>query len=158
MNPITAAVLKAGLITPTQLQEMKRFSPAIDPDAEAGEPADLETAASLVEQAFQSEEYVLIRETDLEAVRQYVETASLGMLHLEMGDEVADLEVKYGKTAGGEFIVAWSGESIAAAMTNGQTYLQVPPSSHVFFKDVRELFFGEQKAFMVCKPSVVEPA
>jgi len=157
MNPITAAVLKAGLISPAQLQEMKRFSPSIDQDAEAEAPVDLETAAALVEQAFQSEEYVVIRETDLESIRQYAETATLGILHLEMNDEIADIEVTYGKTPTGEFIVAWKGESIAAAMTNGQTYLKAYPPSRVFFNDVRELFFGEQKAFMVCKPSVVEP-
>ena len=42
-------------------------------------------------------------------------------------------------------------------LTNGRTYLVVD-DTHVFFKDVRELFFGEQKAFMVCTPSTVEHA
>jgi hypothetical protein len=157
MNPVTAAVLKSGLISQAQLAEMKRFSPTIDQEAEVGEPVSLEVAAQLLEEAFQSEQYVLVRETDLEVVRKYAETAKSGMLHVEVSEEQkADIEVTYGKTTLGAYIIAWKSESIAEALTNGLTYL-VEGSTKVFFKEVRELFFGEQKAFMICVPSSVEP-
>lgn len=162
MHPITAAVLKAGLISPEQLREMKRISPVIDRTAEVSSPVDLELAAKIVEDALESEQYVIVRETDLEAVRQYVETATTGILHLEADDKSTDLEVTYGRTPIGEFIIAWKSEGIAEMMTNGLTYLVVPGGPgpgllRVFFQDVRELFFGEQKAFMVCRPSTMEP-
>lgn len=157
MNPITLAVLKAGLISPAMLKEMKRISPLIAPDAEVGEPVDLDLAVRFVEDALQSDEYVLVRETDLESVRQYVETTRTLTLHIEDGPESSgDIEVTVGVTPLGEYIVAWKGESIRTMMTNGMTYL-VDGNVRVFFRDVRELFFGEYKAFMVCTPSVREP-
>jgi hypothetical protein len=158
MNPLTTAVLKTGLITPEMLREIKRFSPVIDPEAETEEPKDLAEVVALIDTALQSEQYVLVRETDLEVVRQYAETVvRQARLHIEHEEEKSDVEVSYGKTALGEFIIAWKSESIRDMLTNGRTYLVVD-DTHVFFKDVRELFFGEQKAFMVCTPSTVEHA
>jgi hypothetical protein len=158
MNPLTEAVLKAGLVSPSMLREMKRISPVIDPEAEAEEPKSLEEAVKLIDDALQSEQYVLVRETDLEVVRQYADTVRTTVLHVEVEDGTeSDMDVTYGKTPLGEFIIAWKSESIRDMMTNGLTYL-VENGTHVFFKDVRELFFGEQKAFMVCVPSTVEHA
>lgn len=156
MNPITEAVLRAGIISPSQLAEMKRISPVIDREAQVGEPLDLEVAARIVSEALESEQYALVRETDLEVVRQYAETTTTGILHVEEGTESTDFEVTYGRTPMGGFIIAWKSESIAGMMTNGQTYLVVG-AERVFFKDVRELFFGAKKAFMVCSHSTTEP-
>ena len=156
MNPITEAVLRAGIISPAQLAEMKRISPVIDREATVGEPLDLEAAAKIVADAMESEQYALVRETDLEVVRQYAETTATATLHVEEGSESTDFEVTYGRTPMGGYIIAWKSESIAEMMTNGLTYLTVG-ATHVFFKDVRELFFGSKKAFMVCTPSVTEP-
>ena len=157
MNPITAAVLKAGLISPAMLREMKRISPSLDQDAEAETPVDLDMAAKLVEDALQSEKYVIVRETDLEVLRQYTTTAQQTILHVEPEPgEGVDIEVSYGKTPIGEYIIAWRSDDLQVLMTNGLTYL-VEGTTHVYFHDVRELFFGEQKSFVVCSPSVVEP-
>jgi hypothetical protein len=156
MNPITEAVLRAGIISPAQLAEMKRISAVIDREATVGEPLDLEVAARIVAEALESEQYALVRETDLEVVRQYAETATTGLLHVEEGDQSTDFEVTYGRTPLGGFVIAWKSESIATMMTNGRTYL-VHDGVHVFFSDVRELFFGTTKAFMVCVPSLTEP-
>ena len=152
---MTQAVLAAGLVNQSQLEEMKRWSPTLSPDAEASEPKTLEEAASMVARVLQSEGYVLMRETDLEVMNQFTATMTRGMLHIELGDEQAEFEVTYGRTPLGEIIISWRTESIKDAMVNGQTYL-IDGASRVFFKDVRELFFGEHKAFMVCIPSLVE--
>lgn len=147
MNPITEAVLKAGLITPAQLQEMKRFSAVIDPEAEVGEAMPLDMAAKYVEDALQSDKYVLVRETDLAVLAQYTETARKGNLHLDQNV----IEVTFGMTPLGEYIIAWKSESIAELMLDAGTYLD-DDGMDVYFRDVRELFFGEHKAFMVCVP------
>ncbi len=155
MTPLTNAVLKAGIVSPEMLKEMQRFNPGLK-EAHASEtPVDLETASSLIVSALNSEEYVLVRETDLEAVRQYLATMRGGLLHLDTGEQNTDIDVSFGKTKLGEYVIAWTSESIEQMMTNGLSYL-VEDDKRVFFKDVRDLFFGDQKAFMVCVASSVE--
>jgi hypothetical protein len=155
MTPLTSAVLKAGIVSPDMLKEMQRFNPGLKQVEAAETPVDLETAANLIVAALNSEEYVLVRETDLEAVRQYLSTTQTGLLHLDTGQQDTDLDVTYGTTKLGEYIIAWTNESIQEMMTNGLSYLEVD-GKHVYFKDVRDLFFGDQKAFMVCVPSTTE--
>lgn len=156
VGSMTQAVIAAGLVNQAQLDEMKRWNPALAPVVdEVPPPKTLEEAAELVVEALQSEGYALVRETDLEVVHQYAATVTRGTLHLEVGTEGTDFEVTYGKTPIGEFIISWRSESIKDAMVNGQTYL-IDGNTRVFFNDIRELFFGEQKAFMVCVPATVE--
>lgn len=150
MNPIVSAVLKAGLISPTQLEEMKRISAVIDRTAEVNEPVELDLAAKYVQDALESERYVIMRETNLEVLQQYLQAQRTGILHLNQ----TDVDVSYGKTPLGEFIIAWTSESIAELMLDEATELQTAEGDRVHFRDVRELFFGEHKAFMVCVPSV----
>lgn len=155
---MTQAVLRAGLVNENQLAEMKRWAPpSLDPDAVVEEPKTLEEAATLVSEALQSEGYVLMRETDLAVLKQYVETMQRSILHL-VPDESSegDIDVTFGRTPLGEYIIPWRSESIRDMMTNGVSYL-IDGGHRVFFNDVRELFFGPEKAFMVCKPSAVEP-
>lgn len=152
---MTKAVLAAGLVNQAQLEEMKRWSPTLDPEAETSEPKTLEEAAALVSHALQSEGYVLARQTDLEAMNQFMATMTKGTLHLEVDDDSTEFEITFGKTPLGDFIIAWRTESIKDAMVNGQTYL-IDGATRVFFQDVPELFFGEHKDFMVCVPSLVE--
>lgn len=164
MKTVTEAVLKAGLIDENTLAEMKRMSPVIDRDAVTEAPKDLETAGNFIADALESDGYVRVRETDLEAVRQYIDTAKRGILHLaaqvtQENDEPVltetDIEVTYGTTPLGDYIIAWQADSIAAMMTNGLTHMRIDGRS-VYFKDARDLFFGKQKAFMVCVVSSVE--
>ncbi len=163
MNPMTKAVLRAGLISPNMLDEVKRFSITLDPNAKVEEPKDLGTAAKIIADALEQADMTVIRETDLAVLRQYIGTSTLGTLHVEiMEAPPAEFEVTYGKAQLGEYIIAWKGESIGEAICNGMTYLvvNVPKGTlrdlyeekKVFFKDVRELWFGENKAFMLCTP------
>lgn len=151
MHPIIDVILKAGLLSKQQLEEMKRISPVIDRDAEVGEPVDLELASRLVLDALEREEYVLVRETDLEVLRQYASSAKSGALYIEGEDGHTSFDVTFGRTTMGDYVIAWRGESIKELMTNGLTHL-LDGVEPIYFQDVRELFFGEQKAFMVCVP------
>lgn len=156
---MTKAVLKAGLITPNMLREMKRFSPFIDRDAEVEEPKELEAAAKIIADALESQEYTIVRETDLDVLRQYIESHVDGTLHVEdvAEEEPMEFEVSYCVAKTGEYIIAWTADSIADLLTNGATYLRTAVGSNGFirdvhFKDVRELWYGEKKAFVVCVP------
>lgn len=154
---ITRAVVAAGLVSREQIEEMKRWSPVL----EAADLSDTSTPAAspdealaLINEALHSEGYAVVRETDLEVIHQYAATATRGTLHLEVDDQQTDVEVLFGKTALGEYVIAWHSESIKDAVVNGASFLR-DGDAVVFFHDVRELFFGTHKAFMVCIPAEV---
>ncbi len=150
---MTEAVLRAGLVSPTQLDEFRRWNPNIAENAEpAPEPRPLEESAQIIAEALQSEGYVLLRETDLEALHQYIATTTRGRLHIELpGQDPIEFEISFGKTKTGDFIIPWRGDNIYDALANGLTYLSVG-EDQIFFSEVRELFYGEHKTFMVCVP------
>jgi hypothetical protein len=119
-----------------------------------------------IEEALQDEGLVLTRETDLEVINYFLSTAGRGILHIVMEaegeeDQTADIECVYGMTALGEYIIQWRSDSIEDVMTNGKSYLQptpgpmrlVPEGDPVYFSRVREVFFGQTKAFVICTPS-----
>lgn len=154
MNPIVAAVLKTGLLDKQVLSEMRRWGVDIDEPFNTPKRSPEEIAA-VIEEALQSEGYVLTKETDLEALRQYLSTNRRGMLHVGLlrDDDMQeiDVEVSYGKTSLGDYIIGWRSEAIEDVMTNGVTYL-IEDGHRVYFHAIRELFFGDVKAFMVCTP------
>jgi hypothetical protein len=157
------AVLKAGLLGENALREMKKFSVSIDPDAKSEDPKDLDTAATIIASAISEEGYVMVRETDLEILHQYAESARRGRLHLEIDSDVepsgitsTDLDITFGKSKMGEYLIAWRSESIEDMLTNGRSYLQVD-DQRIFFGRIRELFYGDTKAFLACYPSATEP-
>lgn len=169
MNPLAVAAVKAGLIDKVLLAEFKRWKAPIEiPDDVPDAPKTMEEAAAAIEEVLQSDVFVLTRETDLEIFRQYMTTQKLGSLHVEvpvdptapLGLEmtVAELTVTFGVTPMGEYIIPWRSDSIRQEMTNGMTYLiadQVA-RTRVFFKDLREVYYGDVKAFMVCSPSLID--
>lgn len=161
MKSLSTAVVASGLISPNTLAEMRRFSPTVGDAAVAGEPVPLEDAAASLSKVVQEADYVAVRETDLDVVQMYLKSQKDGILHIEMTSAEdrtrADFPISYGRTRMGEFIIPWSTPTIADAMTNGFTYLSAPVeggTEKVYFDDVRELYFDDTKAFMVCRPSV----
>lgn len=157
MKPLSTAVVDAGLVPPNALAEMQRFRPSLEPVQGPADTVPLAEAAAHLSKAVQGDP-LEVRETDLDAVQTYLRTQKEGTLHLELGDtngaSSAAFPVTYGRTKLGEFIIAWSNDSIKDAMTNGMTFLEMGPNEHVFFDDVRELYYDETKAFMVCRPLV----
>lgn len=120
-----------------------------------------------IEEALQAEGLVLTRETDLEAVNWYLADQRQGELTVvleevsEEGAKVihqATIACTFGLTPLGEFIIRWHSEAIEDVMTNGRTFLSfVSPETlgervEIYFNRVREVFFGETKAFIICTP------
>lgn len=161
MNPIANAVLSTGLVDPQVLAELRRWGGVpFEPPAPEPLPRSAEEVAVRIRGALESEGYVLVRETDLAAVDQYTSSMMPGILHLvldvdaEMQD--ADVPITFGRTPLGEYIIPWRSAGIQDVLANGMTYLVEGPQ-RVFFREVRELFFGETKAFMICTPGGTEP-
>lgn len=118
--------------------------------------SSLEEIAGRIEEALQSEGLVISRETDLEAVSDYLNSQLTGTLHVVVEAdgqaEEADIPVNFGMNALGEYIIRYHSEGIEDVMTNGRTYLQTK-NFQIYFSNARELFFGDKKVFLVCKPS-----
>lgn len=108
-----------------------------------------------MEEALQSEGLVLTRETDFAVIDHYLRSQLPATLHIVLesdeGDVETDVECTYGRTPMGEYIIRWYSESIEDVMTNGKTCLIVKDYP-VYFSAMREAFFGETKAFIICTP------
>ena len=151
MKPLVEVVVKAGLLDENALAEMRRFGAPVEDAKVLEEPPTLSKLSEEIAEIIQREGFVLTRETDLEIVQQYASTARPGTLYIQetLDGPVAEAAVVYGKTPTGGYIFPWRSDSIQEMMTNGLTYL-LEGEAQVFFGSMRELVFGDHKAFMVC--------
>ncbi len=82
------------------------------------------------------------------------------MLHLESElDASATFPVTFSKLMTGEYVLPYRGDNLRDLLTNGVSYLEfrAPPTmNRIFFKEVREVFYGEMKGFLVCTHSTIE--
>lgn len=156
MNRLAAVVLRSGIVPEEKIAEMKKWGLIEEPlESPYPPPADGKQLVQQLDQALQDEDMVLIRETELESLNSYLSSQQLGQLHLfDPETEIeTDIQVVYGRTKVGEYVLPWSSESIEVMLTNGSTYLTNAQGERVFFTTVRELFFGQQKSFVVCSVS-----
>ena len=159
MKPIAVAVVCSGLVSSETLSEIRRWGLPIDfvePDRVISNPRQI---ADLIQNALEGEDQVKISETDLDVLTRFLDPKHQreGTLVVRSGDQKSTSKVLYCVTPLGEFAIPWVSESISDLMTNGQTYLRFKTcegeNEHVKFIDVREVFFGDRKAFMVCAPA-----
>lgn len=161
MSQLTEIILKAGILSPEALSELKKWRlPVGDVDpsslSEFSAPPTPKSISEAIATAIEDEGYVLTRETDLEAIPQYLETMKPAVLHAVLEDgETAEFEVHVGKTATGDWIMPWRSETITDILANGETYLR-HGGKRIYFSQARELFYGQRKAFVVCTPATVE--
>ncbi len=161
MSQLTDIIIKSGIIPQNVLSEVKRWGlPAgedIQPPNELEPDMSVQQLCNKIDEGVQSQGYILTRETDLEAVKQYLETMTPATLHLVMEDEKAsNFTVHVGRNPVGEFIIPWRSDNITDLLTDGQSYLKVDKEKY-YFSSARELFYGQNKAFIVCTPSTKEP-
>ena len=160
-SEVTKTVLQAGLVADSVVEELGRWGmpiPVVVPGSIA--PESVSTA---LERAMTEEGYVEVKETDLEVLQHYLKTQKSGTLHFELLEGTSEnFEISYGLTPFGEYIIPWTDSDISDAMTNGLTYLEIPDACNdagvvlstkrVAIHTVRELYYGDIKAFMVCAP------
>jgi hypothetical protein len=164
MHSIAQAVVQSGLLSEETLAEFRRWGHPIE--APPPIPKSLDEVVLAIEQALQEEGLVVTRETDLEAVATYLTEQRSGVLHVVLGEGAerveTDIPCSYSYSKMGDYLIRWHADSIEEVLTNGETYLlahsltlngspDVPDK--VFFNRVREVFFGETKAFIVCTPT-----
>lgn len=161
MSQLTEIIIKAGLVPPNTLAEIRRWAPLLtDPNSQP--PTELESEMSVkvlcdsIDEVLQSAGYVIVRETDLTVLPQYLQTMMPGVLHIKLEDDsIQKFSVQVGRLPSGEFVIPWRSDDISELLTDGQTFLRIDKEKY-FFSDARELFYGNNKAFIVCKPSTKE--
>ena len=160
MRPVAVAVIRAGLVPEEVLAEFKRWKLPISVVVE--EPKDVlqdpKQIVNVIRDALESAEQVHVRDTDLDILQRFLDPQyqRMGKLIIKDGDEKATAKVNFCLTPLGEYTIPWRSDSIFDLMTNGETHLRYSDpdgTSHsVHFSDVREVFIGDRKAFMVCTP------
>lgn len=103
-----------------------------------------------IERAIQDDEG--IKETDLEAYRQYRKTQVPALIYLSVNHEIHVLDIIVGFTARRELMIPWwgkFGEDVNDVLTNGQTHIEIG-DEELYPQSVSELFYGDTKVFLVC--------
>src|SRR3990172_3097284 len=104
MSQLTDIILKAGILSPGALEELRRWRlPVGDAVAltEYETPPTPESISLAIADAIEGEGYVLTRETDLEAIPQYLQTMRPAVLHVVLEDGAGnepEFEVQVGQT------------------------------------------------------------
>lgn len=159
MSELASILIRSGIIQSQMIEEMKRWGMPIDGEAPGPFQAevDIKRLCETLEEVVQSEGRLIVRETDLSAIPQYLRTMQAAVLHVRMEDgALVPFDTQVGVSASGEYIIPWRSDSITDLMTNGETYLSIN-GQKIFFSGCRELFYGTNKAFIICTPSTKEP-
>lgn len=158
-QPVTKAVVATGVVGGDAYAQLQRWiQPGLPVDMWAdGEPSVSASAvAQRIMDAVESEDAIEIRATDLDIVQQYLQSRKKAKLHVpnpEDHDKTVGIQVEYCLTRLGEVVIPWTSESINDTLLDERTYLKPVGGDRIYFADVRELFYGEHKAFMVCEPA-----
>jgi hypothetical protein len=160
-TPLATALVRAGLLDVNMIAELIRWKLPVDLPKVSLE-RDPVAAALAIQQAIEDHDQVEVRETDLELLKLFLKTQTIGRLHVAMMDETAEFEVAFGRTRctesngkrvlSGDYIIPYRSESICEVMTNELTHL-IDGRKKVFFSEAKDFFFGGTKAFMVCTPT-----
>lgn len=155
------AVLKAGIIPTDMVTELARWGNYEVPEVQVEE--DPRTALAGIREAIESHDTVALRITDLDALNYYKQNTLKGRLYYSLrgGPQTlrnsSFIEVAYAKMPDGNYLIPWTSEDIFDLMLDEGTYLKPAGGARVHFANIDELYYGEQKAFMVCTPAAPEP-
>lgn len=145
----TKAILRAGVLPANIVQEVSRWSgdlPEVKPSDDRAEV--LEEIRGAVE----GPDTLDIRLTDMDALRRFEKDKQRGRLYFADGESTTFVVVDYAKDRIGNYIIPWQDENISGLMLERTTFLKPEGGERVFFRDVREMFFGENKVFLKAVP------
>lgn len=159
-NSRRIAVLKAGIVPPTMVAELTHWGNHETPELVI--ETDLRRALSEIREAVESHDTVALRVTDLDALKFYEENRQVGRLYYSLRGGPAALRnatfinISYAKTREGNYLIPWTDEDIFDLMLDEGTYLKPAGGARIHFANIDELYYGGNKAFMVCTPAAPE--
>lgn len=151
MSKLTDAVVRAGVISPEQLQELAKWKLPVSPP-EAAPFDSSEEAVAAIEDAQDSFEQVQVRVSDPDALRQYAETKRTCRLRAVMDEETKTLDWDYGTNKLGQILIPWADDVDFDILTNGETHLVLSGGHKVYFSRVEELYLNDKRALLLCTP------
>lgn len=157
MSRISDLLLANGIIKPEQLAELQHWGygtgaqqvPTDTPEDTA--PKFLQRLDRLMDDDI----LMLIRETDLEALGRFLKEQKKG--ELIFGEDYPAMDAYYGVLRTGEYLLPWLSEDVLELLTSPNACLKTVSGSSVYFSNIRELFYGNVRAFMVCTPVIYAP-
>jgi len=163
MRPIAQAVVLSGLVNDETLHEFRRWGFPLDVTTEerSGVLKSRDEIIYALQEALESSEQVEMPETDLDLLRFFLNPTNQreGRLVLRSGDEKVITKILYSVAATGDYIIPYRSESITDLLTNHDSYLLASTDGRprrVYFANVREVYYGEKKAFLVSTPDAAE--
>jgi hypothetical protein len=159
-RPIIDAVVEAGLVPDTALDELARWGVHIT--AQRKPELDNPQAVALhLMQALESDEQVRVDETDLDLLQRYLNPKHQlqGRLIIKEGKSHTTAPISFCLTSLGEYAIPWTDDETPEVLANGESHLKwdsAEGKKDIYFSGVREVFFGSRKAFVVCTPSTLE--
>jgi hypothetical protein len=150
--------METGLVSKDSVEQLRRWG-LLNNEAEVHNFTNPEDLVGRIRQVLESPDVVEMRDTDLDVIRRYLTTREKAKLHVPSPDDkdkTVPLPVEFCKTRMGEYVIPWTSESIKDMLLDEKTYLKPVGKARVRFQDVRELFYDDHKAFVVCTPVPVE--
>lgn len=153
---VAKAVVESGIVDQDALAQLQRWGFALD--LQPGKEPLISAAeiAQKILDAVESEDSVELRSTDLDIIKEYLKSSSKARLHVPSPDDVKKtigIPVEFCRTSLGDIVIPWTSEAINDLLLDERTYLKPTGEARIYFADVRELFYGDKKAFVVCTPS-----
>jgi predicted transcriptional regulator len=147
------AVLRSGLLDRNTVSELQRWGylREVDEGVLDSQLQSSEEVVNVLRDALESEDMVEIRDTDLDIMKTWMRDQRKGRLVVH-GESIP---ITFCTLLTGEYAIPWMGENISGLLLDGESHLKLKRKK-VYFRDVREVYFGEVKAFMVCLPGLKE--
>lgn len=156
MRPVADAVVRAGLVDESILDELARWGIHITAVPDKMILNDPVAVVAHIREAIEGEDQVRIDETDLDILHRYLDKAyqKKGRLILKEGKRHQTLNITFCLTPMGEYAIPWVDEETPDIFANGETHMKWKDGEtehDVYFTDVRELYYGRRKAFVICE-------
>lgn len=157
MRPVSVAVVRTGVISKESLAELRRWGLPVEMlmEEDVVHVKSPQQAVDIIRDALDAHDQTAIRESDLEIVRVWInqDNQQVGRLVLPVEGKKTSFKVVFCRTRMGEYVIPWNSESIADLVLTVDSQLHYEEDGvkkKVHFLDMRELFIGDHKAFMVC--------
>lgn len=154
MKHISRALVRTGVVPKDALKELQRWGLPVDELLDQAAARDLspEQVVDIIRDALDNSDNYALRDTDLDIMQLWLsgEGKQQGKLHLVVDGKKSVLTVTFVRTRMGEYAIPWRSESITEVLLESETFLVVGQKK-VSLLGVRELFFGDQKVFVVCQ-------
>lgn len=156
MRPLGVAVIRAGLVPEETLIEMRRWGLPVQVVESDEVIEDPDMVVKVLQDALESGEQVRMQDTDLDIVQRWVDPDNQieGKLIIKDTEgHKSTVKVIFCWTVMKEVALPWKSESISELLLDAESYLRYNDEAgqphKLFFTDVRELYIGDTKAFVV---------